>query len=166
MASRAASVLVLTALMTSGALAAAPKKLGEFSSWSAWSYATPEQTGCFIYANPASASPKSLDHGMVSFFIRSTHRKEVRTEASLQFGYEQAAQADARIEIDGAVFQLQTEGVNAWLARAREAEMIAAMRMGRAMEVSTVSKRGNKTAYSFPLKGVTDAMKVLRKTCP
>lgn len=163
---RVATVLVLTTLMTSGALAAAPKKLGDFAAWSAWSYAEAENKGCFIYANPASASPKTLDHGLVSFFIRSTHRKDVRTEASLQFGYEQASKADAEIKIDGEAFQLMTDGVNAWLARGREAEMIEAMRTGRAMEVSTVSKRGNKTAYAFPLKGVTDAMKVLRKTCP
>lgn len=170
MASRVASAVVLSALMTplmaSGAFAAAPKKLGEFSAWSAWAYATPEQKGCFIYANPASATPKTLDHGQVSFFIRSTHRKEVRTEASLQFGYDQASKADAKIEIGGEVFGLVTEGRDAWLANAAEADMIKAMRAGRTMEVSTVSKRGNKTAYTFPLKGVTDAMNVLRKSCP
>lgn len=166
MAYRVASAVVLSALMTAPASAAAPEKLGEFSAWSAWAYATPEQKGCFIYASPATASPKTLDHGAVSFFVRSTHRKEVRTEASLQFGYEQAEKADARIEIGGETFQLVTKGQDAWLARAREAEMIEAMRSGRTMEVSTMSKRGNKTAYSFPLKGVTDAMKVLRKRCP
>ncbi|MFC3693548.1 invasion associated locus B family protein [Chenggangzhangella methanolivorans] len=160
------SAAVLILMLGSAAEAATQKNLGRFESWSVWTYDDGERKGCFIYANPSAAFPRAADHGLVSFFVRSTTREDVRSEASLQFGYDQSAKAEGRAVIGGENFQLLTEGKAAWLSRPREDELLAAMRSGAKMTVSTVSKRGSQTRYEFSLKGVSDAMRVLRRHCP
>lgn len=160
------SAVVLGLLLAAPVQAATQKNLGSFESWSVWTYDDGERKGCFIYANPSSAFPKAADHGLVSFFVRSTSRDDVHSEASLQFGYPQSAKADGRADIDGESFKLLTDGKAAWLARAREDELVAAMRRGAKMTVSTQSARGTSTRYEFSLKGVSNAMETLRKHCP
>lgn len=153
-------------LITSAAVADCQKNVGVVGDWSVWRYSTGEHKGCFIYANPLKSSPKSVDHGLVSFFLRSTKRKDVRAEASLQFGYDQSRDAGGRVKVGSKTFRLMADHKAAWLARARDTELLDAMKTGSLMTVSTVSGRGNKTVYEFPLKGVTEAMRLMRRHCP
>ena len=57
-------------------------------------------------------------------------------------------------------------GNHAWLRRTeRETEFVRALEKGRVAVVEATSKRGNKTTYTFPLKGFTAVMKKARQAC-
>ena len=145
-----------------------PKNIGTFNSWSVWKYKQKARNRCFIYSNPAKSMPAKLDHGLVSFFIRSTQRTELRSEASLQVGYPLKEKQEARLVVDGEKFRLFASGKGAWLAKGgtRERDLLEAMKVGKTMTITARSARGNETGYVFPLAGVTEAMKRLRTVCP
>lgn len=146
-------------------LAQTPRVIGASDSWSAWKAYENKTAVCYVYSDASSKKPEHLDHGRVSLFVRRLNRGKVRTEASLQVGYEFVPTA-IRIVVDGKPFTLIPRGSYAWLRRTeREAEFARALEKGRTAIVEATSKRGNKTTYTFPLRGYTAVMKKARQGC-
>ncbi|MBJ6124311.1 invasion associated locus B family protein [Microvirga splendida] len=134
-------------------------------SWSAWKGYEDKSTICYVFSDASSKKPEHLDHGRVSLFVRRLKSGQTRTEASLQAGY-RFAPAAIRIAVDGKSFTMIPRGNYAWLRRAeREAEFAHALEKGRVATVEATSRRGNRTTYTFSLKGFTAAMKSTRKGC-
>lgn len=159
------TAIAIVILSSTCALAQNPQMLGSSESWSAWKVRENGAFVCYIYSDAGSMKPKHLDHGRVSLFVRRLSDGKVRTEASLQTGYEFAPTA-IRVAADGKQFTMIARGNNAWLRRTeREAEFIRALERGRVATVEATSKRGNKTTYEFPLKGFTAALKKARQGC-
>ena len=166
------AALVLAPL--SGALAQGavkPTLVGTFKDWTAWSY-TGTYTGngegkiCYIYSEPAKAQPSGLDHGRVSFSVTSSPAQGVDNEANFVAGYPLKEQSSVTVDIDGKKFTMFTQGDSAWLLnKAEEPQLLAAMKKGRAMVVSAVSRRGNKTTYNYSLSGVTAAADKMIAEC-
>ncbi|MXQ10836.1 hypothetical protein GR328_05100 [Microvirga makkahensis] len=101
----------------------------------------------------------------MTLFVRLLRRGKARTEASLQAGYE-FAPVSIRVRVDGKNFNLIPRGKYAWLRRAeREAEFVRALQKGRTASVEATSRRGNKTTYSFSLRGFTAMMRKARQGC-
>ncbi|MFC4172509.1 invasion associated locus B family protein [Microvirga sp. GCM10011540] len=148
------------------AAAQTPRLLGTYDEWSAWSVKENKSNICYIHADALTKTPVELDHGRVSFSVRRLKRGKVRTEASMQAGYEFSPNA-IRVSVDGKRFTMIPYGHNAWLqGTAREAEFARVLSKGRTMTVEAVSRRGNKTHYRFSLKGFTAALRKARRTCP
>jgi hypothetical protein len=139
--------------------------IGSSGSWSAWTVHGKKSAACYAYSDASSKKPEHLDHGRVSLFVRWLKSGKVRTEASIQVGYELAPTA-IRITVDGKRFTMIPRGNYAWLRRTeREAEFARALEKGRIAIVEATSRRGNKTTYRFPLKGFTAVMKKARQGC-
>jgi hypothetical protein len=139
--------------------------IGSSNSWSAWKAYENKSAICYVYSDALSKQPEHLDHGRVSLFVRRLKSGKVHTEASLQVGYEFAPTA-IRIAVDGKRFTMIPRGSHAWLRRTeREAEFARALENGRMATVEATSSRGNKTTYSFPLKGFTAVMRKARRGC-
>ncbi len=152
-------------LSSTCALAQAPRMFASSNSWSAWRVYENKSAICYVYSDASSKKPEHLDHGRVSLFIRRLRSGKVRTEASLQVGYEFAPTA-IRIAVDGKRFTMIPRGNYAWLRRTeREAEFARALEKARMATIEATSRRGNKTSYSFPLKGFTAVMKKARQGC-
>ncbi|MBB3019352.1 hypothetical protein FHR70_002417 [Microvirga lupini] len=160
--STAAAIVILSSTY---AFAQNPQMLGSSESWSAWKVKEGGGVVCYVYSDAASTKPRQLDHGRVSLFVRRLRYGKVRTEASLQTGYELAPTA-IRVSVGDRQFTMIPRGKNAWLRRTeRESEFIRALEKGRVATVEAASKRGNKTTYDFPLKGFTAALKKARQGC-
>ncbi|MGO4571622.1 hypothetical protein [Microvirga sp. 2TAF3] len=101
----------------------------------------------------------------MSFAIRHRNHAKASSEASLRTGYDFAPEA-IRVFVDDTPFTMIPRGHYAWLRREeREGEFMAALMKGRIMTVEAVSKRGNRTSYTFSLKGVTAAMRRAGREC-
>src|SRR4026208_2087057 len=100
--SPAVAFVVLT---TTCALARAPRVIGTSDSRSAWRSDQNKSAACYVYTDASSMKPEHLDHGRVTLFVRLLNRGKVRTEASLQVGYEFAPSA-IRIAVDGKRFTM------------------------------------------------------------
>ena len=95
------ATIIASAVLAISPVRAAEKNIGFFESWSVWQYSDAEGKGCFIYSNPSKAEPAKLNHGLVSFFVRSTGKSPPGTEASLQFGYDLDENAASSVDVDG-----------------------------------------------------------------
>ena len=159
------TAVAFVVLSTTCALAQAPRMIGSRDSWSAWKAYENKSAICYVYSDALSKQPEHLDHGRVSLFVRRLRSSKIRTEASLQVGYEFAPTA-IRIAVDGKRFTMIPRGSYAWLRRTeREAEFARALEKGRMATIEATSRRGNRTSYSFPLKGFTAVMKKARQGC-
>jgi hypothetical protein len=155
----------IVALSSTCVLAQTPREIGSSDSWSAWKGSETKSAVCYVYSDASSKKPEHLDHGRVTLFVRRLNSGKVRTEASLQVGYKFAPSA-IRIALDGKRFTMIPRGNYAWLRRTeREAEFARALEKGRVAIVEATSRRGNKTTYSFPLKGFTAVMRKARRGC-
>jgi len=159
------TALAIVALSSTCALAQSPRMLGSSESWSAWRTRDNNASACYVFSDAASKRPDHLDHGRVTLFVRSLKRGKVRTEASLQTGYELAPVA-VHVEVDGKVFNMIPRGKYAWLRRTeREAEFVRALKKGRTAIIEAQSRRGNKTTYHFALKGFTAMLRKAEQGC-
>jgi hypothetical protein len=160
-----APALALVVMTCSNVFAQDIKPLGTFQSWSAWTSYEGKTKVCYIYAEAETLKPENLDHGRVSVAVRHRRQGASETEASLRAGYEFAPEA-IRVSVDGTAFVMLPRGHYAWLRREeREGEFMEALRKGRSMTVEAMSRRGNRTSYSFSLKGVSAAMKKAVRAC-
>lgn len=159
------TAVAFSVLSITCAFAQTPRVIAANDSWSAWKTYENKSSICYVYSDALSKKPEHLDHGRVGLFVRRLKRGKVRTEASLQAGYEFAPVA-IRITVDGKRFIMIPRGNHAWLRRTeREAEFARALEKGRTATVEATSRRGNKTTYTFPLKGFTAVMKKARQGC-
>jgi invasion protein IalB len=159
------TAVAIVVLSSTCALAQAPRMIGTSDSWSVWKDYANKSAVCYVYSDASSKKPERLDHGRATLFVRRLNRGKIRTEASLQVGYEFAPTA-IRIAVDGKRFTMIPRGKYAWLRRTeREAEFAQALEKGRMAIVGATSRRGNRTTYSFPLKGFTAVMKKARQGC-
>ncbi len=148
------------------ALAQTPSSLGKFNDWSAWSYTGSKGKVCYIHSTPSALIPKSLDHGDVSFFIRTSPAEGISNEANFVVGYPFKENSTVTVKIDGEEFTMFTQADSAWLLNAaEEPKLLAAMKAGRKMTVSGTSRRGNKTTYNYSLSGVTAASDKIVSEC-
>jgi hypothetical protein len=161
-----ATALVLLSLSGTSAMAQPPQLLGMYDQWSAWTFREHKAKACYIYSDAVTKEPSSLAHGRVGLSIRRLKDGKARTEASFQTGYELAPRM-LQVTVDRKEFSMISRGQNAWLRREeREWEFMNALTKGRTLVVEAVSKRGNKTSYSFSLKGVAAAMRKAQQACP
>jgi hypothetical protein len=159
------AAVAFVVLSSTCAFAQTPRLIASSGSWSAWKTYENKSAICYVYSDASSKKPERLDHGRVSLFVRRLKNSKVRTEASLQVGYEFAPR-EIRIAVDGKRFTLIPRGNYAWLRRTeREGEFTRALEKGRMASVEATSRRGNRTTYSFPLRGFTDVMKRARREC-
>ncbi|WP_371681994.1 invasion associated locus B family protein [Microvirga sp. 17 mud 1-3] len=159
------SALFFLVASCSSVLAQEIKPLGTFENWSAWSSYEGKTRVCYIYAEAQTMKPENLDHGRVSFAIRHRRQGPSETEASLRAGYDFGAEA-IKVSVDGTAFTMLPRGAYAWLRREeREGEFMAALQKGKLMTVEALSSRGNRTEYTFSLKGVTAAMRKATRSC-
>jgi len=160
--SAAVAIVILSATC---ALAQTPRLIGTSHSWSAWKGYESKSASCYVFSDASSKKPEHLDHGRVTRFVRRLNRGKVRTEASLQVGYKLAPRG-VRLSVDGKRFTMISRGSHAWLRRSeREAEFARVLEKGRIAIVEAISKRGNATTYSFPLKGFSAVMRQARQGC-
>lgn len=152
-------------LSSSCVFAQTPREITSSGSWSAWKANENKSAICYVYSDASSKKPEHLDHGRVSLSVRHLRRGKVRTEASLRAGYD-FAPAEIYVTVDGKRFTMIPRKNYAWLRRTeREAEFVNALRKGRTAIVEATSRRGNKTTYTFPLKGFTAVMNGARRAC-
>lgn len=163
---RTTIIALAWAAMSNVALAQSPKSLGQFNDWTAWTYDGSKGKVCYIHATPKTLKPDNLRHGDVSFFIRTSPSEGITNEANFVVGYPFQENSTVTVDIDNRKFVMFTQGDSAWLLNAtEESELLTSMRAGSRMSISGTSRRGNNTAYSISLSGVTAASAKIASEC-
>lgn len=166
MSARIIAMATLLAASTAGAAQAqSPTLINEFRDWGAYQLSTPNKI-CYIASYPQQKLPAARDHGEVVFMVSNRPAEGVKGEPMLQVGYPFKQDSTVSIDVDGKKFRMFTNNDGAWLENAtQDANLVAAMRAGRTMEVSGTSSRGTNTKYVYSLSGVTAALNEIGKNC-
>ncbi len=162
-------ILFMAMLAAAGAppaLAAGPKQLGAFGSWSAHALVEASGKTCYMYGEPGSSKGKYKRRDET--YIQITHRpaEGARNQVSVTAGYTYRRDSEVDVDIDGRAFALFTDRDTAWARERRDdAALVAAMKAGRAMIVRGTSARGTLTTDTYSLKGFTAAHTAIGKAC-
>ena len=155
------------ALVASGdAFAAEPEFIGDFGSWSAFTYETDGGKVCYIASKPTSQEGDYQRRGDVYTLVTHRTADGVRGEVSIVAGYEYKKGTGPTATIGGGNFRMFAEDDTAWIDDEREDFMVGTMKAGLEMVVTGTSSRGTETTDTYSLSGFTKALEAIDQACP
>lgn len=125
-----------------------------------WGVSSPKQT-----VNSKDGQPVTVRRGDILLFV--TFRPNgAKGEISFSGGYPFAGGSTVKLEVDGKVFDLFTDGEWAWPGTAEEdATILATLKGGAEAKLTGSSSKGTQTEDTFSLLGFTAAMEEAAKRC-
>lgn len=171
----AALLLVAAAIMLPAGAGAqdAPKLLGKFDDWSAFTYGSGNDRICYALSEPVRTEPSNVKRGDIFFIVTNRPASKVRGEISMRIGYVFGKNSQPYISVGSARFPMFTGASKggesahwAWLQDANdENKLLAAMRAGADMKVEGTSLRGTRTTDTYSLYGISAALKRIDEEC-
>lgn len=167
-----AAVLALVP-MASAQAADAPKLLGKFDDWAAYTYGSGNARICYVLSEPTQMLPRDANRGDVYFMVTHRPGRGIKNEISMRVGYPFSSTSRPFATIDTDKFQMFS-GVPqggehqfwAWLENTREeGKMVTALRAGRSMVIKGTSSRDTLTTDTYSLKGSSAAMDRIDQAC-
>lgn len=164
----------IAALMASPVGAAdAPKLLGKYDDWAAYTYGAGAERICYVLSEPKTQAPKGAKRGDVYFMVTHRPGRSIRNEISMRAGYVFAATSKPFATVGKAKFQMFT-GVSeggehqywAWLDNTKdEDKMVKAIRSGSNMVIKGSSAKKIVTTDTYSLKGSGTALNRIDAAC-
>jgi invasion protein IalB len=149
---------------------AAPTSIGTFNAWSAYVSTDANGKTCFAATQPQSSkySRKVGNRGDTFFMITTIPAKKITNEASTIIGFPFKAGSDVSADIDGSQYKMffnDAAGETAWSVPDTEPALVAAMKKGKKMTVTSVSSRSTDVTDTYSLSGVSAALDAVAKEC-
>ena len=126
-----------------------------------WAVTAPKKT-----VNTRGGREVAVRRGDILLFVTYQPARSVAGEVSFTGGYPFAKGSTATLEVDGATFELFTEGEYAWPATpAEDRKIVTAMKRGADAVVTARSTRGTQTKDTFSLIGATAMIEDAERRC-
>lgn len=169
----AAFAVVNLAPALAATAAEAPKLLGKFDDWAAYTHGADADRICYALAEPKTQAPKGVTRGDVYFMVTHRPGRNIRNEISMRAGYAFSATSKPFATIGKDRYQMFTgvpEGGEhqywAWLDKTSdEARMVKAIRAGSSMVVKGTSSKKTLTTDTYSLKGSGKALSKIDEAC-
>ncbi len=159
-------LVALIAVMTVSSANAAATLLGQHDAWAAYSNGSGAKKSCFVISQPTDMRPKNVKRDPVYFMITHWPGEKLYNQVSIITGYPYKKDSVTRAVIGPDKFNFYTKGDGAWIEHhTAEIRMVRAMKKGKNMVVTGMSRRGTKTTDTYSLKGITAALKQLQEEC-
>ena len=145
-----------------------PTLLGQFGDWGAYTASPGGKKVCFTSAKPAKSktNPSNRPRDPAYMFISTRPAEKVRDEVSIVFGYRFKPNADARVEVSGAAYAMNTKADGAWVKNtAEETRLVNAMRKSADLTVKGISAKGTATVDVYWLRGLPEALNRVGQEC-
>ncbi|RKF14230.1 hypothetical protein D6850_12800 [Roseovarius spongiae] len=159
-------------MLASGAFAQdeSTNQVAAKTAWSVFVDSDPKE--CWAVSAPTeSVNTKggrvvAVRRGEILFMTFFRPAAGVAGQVAFTGGYPFASGSTVEVNVDGAKFELFTEGEWAWPAsKSDDAKIIAAMKRGADAILTARSSRGTQTKDTFSLLGYTAAMEEAQKRC-
>lgn len=164
------AIVAIPLLAATTSASAAPKQIGVYKDWKAYSSQEAGGKVCFVVATPKNMLPKNVKRGDVFFIV--TNWGNGHWQPSIEIGYPFKTSAKSSVKIGSDKFSLFTDNDDSsgngggWLReKADETRMVRAMKGGSSMTVKGTSKRGTLTTDRYSLPGITAALAAAGKSC-
>lgn len=165
-----ASVAALAAVAALTPASAAPRQIGVYKDWKAYSSEEAGGKVCFVIATPKDQRPKNVRRGDIFFIV--TNWGGGHWQPSIEIGYPFKTSSKATVSIGSDKFSMFTDNDDAsgnggaWLReKADETRIVRAMKRGSSLTVKGTSKRGTLTTDRYSLSGITAALDAATKSC-
>ena len=124
-----------------------------------WAVSVPKES-----VNTKDGQPATVRRGDIQMFV--TYRPGAAPELSFTGGYPFAKDSTVKVDVDGTIYELFTDGEYAWTAGAdQDAALIAALKRGTTAVITGASGRGTQTKDTISLRGFTAAMEEAAQRC-
>ncbi len=165
-----ATMMAILGTSAAFAQAEAPKSLGQFGDWTAYSYQGPKGKSCYALATPKDKAPKGVNRDPIYLFVTHRPAESVRNEISVVNGYTFKEGAKASYEVKSskgnAAFGMFAKDDTAWLQNVSDQpKAIAAMKQGKDVVVKGTSARGTATTDVYSLNGISKALDRIDAEC-
>ena len=158
--------LALVSFIYSANAMEAPRHIGDYGDWAAYTYKENGKNVCYMASTPKKDEGKYTKRGDIYAVV--THRPAEKSfdVVNLVAGYTYKTESKAVVKIGKQAFNLYTDADKAWtLTPQDDAKLVAAMKRGERMIVDGVSSRGTKTKDTYSLKGFMRAYKAISAKC-
>ena len=150
--------------------APAPTTIGTFSAWSAYVSNDAGGKTCFAATQPKNSkySRTISTRGDAFFMITTIPAKSIKNEASTIIGFPLKAGSDVTADVDGTKFKMffnDATGETSWAVPDQEAALVAAMKKGTSLNVTSKSSRGTDVTDTYSLSGISAALDAIAKQC-
>lgn len=162
------TLLALSTLFSAPLLnaAEAPKLLGSFNTWDAFSYREKGSKVCYIVSSPQDSEPKNVRRGDIYAMVTHRPADKVVGEVSVVPGYPYKEGSEVGVAIGADKYALFTAGENAWTREVKDDKaLVRAMIRGVTMIVRGTSSRGTLTIDTYSLRGFTAAHEAIGVAC-
>jgi hypothetical protein len=149
--------LVVAMLIPVGAHAA-PRMISRSGDWGVYSYERNGSPTCYALSIPRDSAPSDVEHGK-NYFLIAPAEKGQGKEPQAIIGYKLQSGSMIKLSVGDQTFKMSVQDQNAWVSdKAREPELIKALRLGSRMALEATSARGTHTSYTYSLDGVSAAL--------
>ncbi|MCF8487030.1 MAG: invasion associated locus B family protein [Rhodobacteraceae bacterium] len=126
-----------------------------------WGVSKPKET-----VNSRNGQPVSARRGDILLFVTFRPGAGANGEISFTGGYPFAPKSTVTVEIDGATYEMFSDGEWAWPASPEaDTALLTAMKKGSTAILTAASARGTQTKDTFSLRGFTAAMQEAETRC-
>jgi hypothetical protein len=174
--------LLLLAAGVATALADAPKKtpsppapaspppasrhLGGVDAWNAYAYSEDGGRVCYLLGDPRRTEPQGVKRKLPAAMVTHRPDENVTNVVSFTEGYPLKPGSDAALDIDGAKYDLFTNGDTAWSRTADlDKTIVEAMIKGRDAVLTAAPPKGPQTTDTYSLAGFAKALALIDKAC-
>jgi invasion protein IalB len=163
-----AAVVIACAAPALAQQAGQPTLLGQYGDWGAYTANPGGKKVCFALSKPtkATTNPPNRPRDPSYMFVSTRPSEKVKDEISVVVGYPQKPNFEAALEVAGSQYAMYTQNDGAWIKNAaEEARLVEALRKGTDVVVRSQSSRGTKTADTYSLKGLAQALDKIWQEC-
>ncbi len=165
---RWATIAALLATLPGAASATAAERtsLGIFRDWGAFREgATDAPDRCFAIAEPPPGTHAAGRGAFAS--VASWPSKRIRAQLAIRLSHDHRDGAPVTLSIGDSSFNLVAQARDAWARdRRTDAAIVAVMRSGSSMSVSSVTPQGTPFADGYRLRGAASAIDSALLACP
>ena len=145
---------------------AAPKLLGTFTDWDAFTNGSGNAKSCYVITVPKRTKPKEVDHNGAYFMVSQKPGKKVADEIRLGVPYQLKAARDGTAIMGAFKEPLFNSGKDAWAYDAASDKRIVSTMKGAALlTIKEMASNGDNTEYDFSLSGFSAALDAANKAC-
>jgi len=158
--------LLLFAFCFSANAMEAPRHIGDYGDWAAYTYKENGRNVCYMASTPKKDEGKYTKRGDIYAVV--THRPNEKSFDVVNFvaGYTYKPDSKVEVKIGKETFNLFISEDKAWaLTSNDDKKLVNAMKRGERMIVDGVSSKGTKTKDTYSLKGFMRAYKAISAKC-
>lgn len=160
---RPGHILALSVALAAAPAGAAREAVAVFRDWAA--FRAPDGAACYAVARPPPGT--GADGTPAAVLVASFPEKRIRAQVSVRLSRGHRGGAPIVLTIGDSGFRLVPQEGAAWAADRRgDASIVAAMRSGSSMSVSTVTPQGRPYADVYRLRGAASAIDAAMLACP